>query len=147
MTLTSVSLTNRSKITNGSRLHKKGDADGRSREARRFRDLLHGFCRDLDREPREADRALARQAAALTLEAEALQAKIASGADVDADALVRTSNALTRCVLALKRRTKPATAPAGPSLADFLAARYGASDPGEAEGGHLDGEDAAEATA
>ena len=127
-------------------MHPKGDVDGRSASARRFRDLMRGFLRDLGDEPDEADKALARQAAALTLQAEALQAKVAAGADVDPDALVRVTNALARAVLALRTRAKP-KGDAAPSLADYLAANYPTPAPGEAASDHVDVADAAESAA
>ena len=81
--------------------------DGRSASARRFRDLYQGFCRDLGDDPSEADKALARSAAALAVNGELLQAKLAAGEAVDPDELVRNANGLARVMAALKTKTKP----------------------------------------
>ena len=116
--------------------------DGRSASARRFRDLYQGFCRDLGDDPSEADKALARTAAALATNGELLQARLAAGEAVDPDALVRNANGLARVMAALKTKTKPASAP---SLADYLRANYPAPAAGEAPGGNLAAADEAAA--
>ena len=90
---------------------------------------MRGFLRDLGDEPDEADKALARTAAALAVNGELLQAKLAAGEAVDPDALVRNANGLARAVAALKARTKPRDA--APSLADYLATHYPAPAPGD----------------
>ena len=129
----------RSAVENGSRLHVQG-VDGRSASARRFRDLYQGFCRDLGDDPSEADKAVARTAAALATNGEILQAKLAAGEAVDPDALVRNANGLARAVAALKANAKP-KGDAAPSLAEVLAAHRGPGAPGEAADGHLDADD------
>jgi hypothetical protein len=132
--------TSRSAVANGTRLHREG-VDGRSASARRFRDLVRAFRREIGDDPDEGRLALARQAAALTLQAEALQAKVAAGADVDADALVRVTNALARAVSALRAKAK--LRDAGPSLAEVLAQHRVSSALGEPAEGHLAADDAA----
>lgn len=95
--------------------------DGRTREARRMRELEASYLADLDT-PNEADRALARQAAALTVESEAMQAAIARGERFDPDDGVRLSNALARCLSGLHRRSQGRGRPGTPSIDDYVAA-------------------------
>ncbi len=112
---------NSNAVTNGSRLHRRG-VDGRTRDARRFRDLFESFAASLGGEARlsEADRALARTAASLTVKSEFMQAEVAAGGEVDAEQLVRVSNSLSRV---LSRLVKRQPRDAGPTLAQYLAAR------------------------
>jgi hypothetical protein len=87
----------RNAVTNGSRLHRRG-IDGRTRDAKRFRDLFESFVESLGGKAglSEADRALARMAASLTVKSEAMQAEVAKGVEVDTEQLVRVSNSLSR---------------------------------------------------
>ena len=95
----------RNAVSNGSRLHRRG-IDGRTRDAKRFRDLFESFAKSLGGEERlsEADRALARMAASLTVKSEAMQADVAKGVDLDAEQLVRVSNSLSRVLSRLVKR-------------------------------------------
>ncbi len=111
----------RSKITNGKRLHQKGTADGRSAEARRFRDLVASFAASLGGEAAlsEADRALIRNAAALTLQCERMQAAAVDGREVDLEAMTRLANSTARIMAALKLK-RPRRDQA-PSIAEIVA--------------------------
>jgi hypothetical protein len=117
----------RSAVSNGSRL--LNGVDGRSSGARRFRDLIADLARD--EFGRVADLSivevgLLRQAAALTLRAEQMQADMVRGEIVDADELVRVSSE-SRRVLAAIRRTKRATThqePPTETLREYLATNY-----------------------
>ncbi len=113
----------RNAVSNGSRLHRRG-IDGRTRDAKRFRDLFESFARQLGGEERlsEADRALARTAASLTVKSEAMQAQVAAGGEVDAEQLVRISNSLSRVLARLVKRQPRDTTP---TLAEYLAANHG----------------------
>lgn len=98
------SATNRSAVTNGSRL--LDGIDGRSAAARRFRDLVQAFETEIGGEqPSELERGLIRQAAALALRAEQLQAAIVRGEAVDDDHLIRLSGEARRLVDVLKAKT------------------------------------------
>jgi hypothetical protein len=110
----------RNAVSNGSRLHRRG-IDGRKRDAKRFRDAFESFAKSLGGEERlsEADRALARMAASLTVKSEAMQAQVAAGGEIDAEQLVRISNSLSRVLSRLVKRTPRDQTP---SLADYLAA-------------------------
>jgi hypothetical protein len=55
----------------------------------------------------EADRALAKMAASLTLKSEKMQADAAKDLDVDAEQLVRVSNSLSRVLGRLGKRAPP----------------------------------------
>ena len=75
--------TARAAVSNGSRLRAKG-TDGRTRNARSFRDLVASFTASLGGEAalNEADKALVRNAAALAVKAERMQAAIVKGESV-----------------------------------------------------------------
>lgn len=77
------------------------DADGRTRIARRFRALIEAFTADMGGKLSNADIALVRQAAAMTVRAEQAQAALLNGQTVDDDQLVRLSNAATRILTVL----------------------------------------------
>ena len=115
--------TTRAAVSNGSRLHAKG-IDGRTRDARRFRDLVASFSENLGGEAdlSEADKALVRNAAALAVKAERMQAAIVKGEDVDLEGLTRLSNCVSRVLsqLGVKRERRDTT----PSLAEYLAAHH-----------------------
>jgi hypothetical protein len=110
----------RSAITNGTRLHAKG-VDGRTRDARRFRDLVASFAESLGgfATLNDSDQVLVRNAAGLAVKAERLQAAIVKGEDVDAEQLTRLSNCVSRVLgqLGVKRVRRDQT----PSLGEYIA--------------------------
>lgn len=114
--------TTRSAVSNGTRLLE--GVDGRSSPARRFRDLIQSFARDLGGFSRltEAERALVRQAASLTLRAEQLQAAVVRGEPVDADTLIRLSGEARRLLSSIPKREAPK-----PALQDYLAGKAAAA--------------------
>jgi hypothetical protein len=96
-------------VTNGTRL--LVGVDGRSAQARRYRDLCLCFPDDLGcaAELSEAQRSLIRQAAALLVQSEHLQAAVLRGETVDNEHLTRLSNAATRVLAQLGiKKGKPA---------------------------------------
>jgi hypothetical protein len=113
----------RSRISNGSQL--LNGVDGRSAQARRYRDLVIALADDLGGPDvlSEADKALVRQAAGMTLQAEAMQASAVRGEPTDAAQVVRVSNALARLLGQLRRKAK---AKAAPDLRTYLARTEGA---------------------
>jgi len=120
----------RARISNGSLLP---GVDGRSAAARRFRDLVAEFGRELGQgEPlsvralSSAEVALVRQAAAITVRAEALQADIVSGAAIDDSNVVRLTNAACRILLAITRARKGKPKNALPSIAEHFAKKRAA---------------------
>ncbi len=103
----------RSRLTNG--LHALPGVDGRSVDARRYRDLAIAFADEAGGAANlsEAEQALVRQAAALTMQAEKLQGAAVRGEDVDLEQMTRLSNSATRALtrLGVKRPVRD-TAPA-----------------------------------
>jgi hypothetical protein len=122
------STTNRSAVTNGSKL--LVGIDGRSPTARRFRDLMQAYEAEIGPDLSEVERGLIKQAAALTLRAEQLQADIVNGKDVDSDALIRISSTAKRILGAIGEKAAKRK-PAQPTLEDYLHQRAAAQ---EAEG-------------
>jgi hypothetical protein len=115
--ITGISTTNRSRVTNGTRL--LVGVDGRSTQARRFRDLMHAYKDQFD--SATADRNLVRQAALLALKREQLQAAVVRGEPVGTDTL---TNLAGRTLADLRRKTQAAaaSAPAQPSVIEHIAA-------------------------
>jgi hypothetical protein len=113
-------LTVRSALTNDP-LKLRG-IDGRSVDARRYRDVAIALADDLGGQDKlnESSKILVRQAAALTVQVEGLQSKIVSGDDVNLEQLTRLSNVLGRTLqrLGIRKRVAPA-----PTIAEYLAAR------------------------
>ncbi len=102
-----VSRTNRAAVSNRSTLI--AGLDGRTEQARRFRDLVMAYSEDLGgfEGLSEDAAALVKQAAATTMETEQLQARIARGEAVNHEQLTRLSNSLTRLLKALHSRRAP----------------------------------------
>ncbi len=115
--------TTRSRVTNGKEL--VAGADGRSPQARRYRDLIAEMTNDLGGAEvlSEAQRQLIRRAAGLSVQAEAVEAAILNGKDIDLAAYVTATNALRRVLdtLGLKRVAKEV-----PNLQAYLAGRAAA---------------------
>jgi hypothetical protein len=149
------SVTNRSAITNGTRLFMEGD--GRSPWARRWRDLVELHVADLGGidNVSEAEKAIIRRAATLICELERREAEFAVGegaSDIALEVYQRASNSLRRLLesTGLKRRARDVT----PTLADYLdeiVARRGqveaAVQDGQADGDGGSGRDESEAEA
>jgi hypothetical protein len=99
-------LTVRSALTNDP-LKLRG-IDGRSVDARRYRDVAIALADDLGGQDKlsESSKILVRQAAAMTVQVESLQSKIVSGDDVDIEQLTRLSNVLGRTLQRLGIRKR-----------------------------------------
>jgi hypothetical protein len=110
----------RSRVTNGSKMI--AGLDGRSAEARRYKDLCMSLADDLGGAAglTEAQRALVRQAAGMIVQSEKLQSAVLRGELVSSEDLVRLSNSATRILtrLGIKRERRDTT----PSLHEYLAA-------------------------
>jgi hypothetical protein len=130
--ITALSPTTRSKITNGSRL--LYGIDGRSAAARRYRDLISDLIREHGgaKAMSTVDLGLIRQAAAITLQAELLQARIVRGEVVSADELIRLSSEARRILSSLRKRVPPVRPP---TLAEYLTARAVVAEGAEEEPG------------
>jgi hypothetical protein len=98
----------RSRVTNGSKL--MAAVDGRSAEARRYRDVAGALADDLGGAAglTEAQRAIVRQIAAMTVQSEKLQGAVLRGELVDIEQLTRLSNALSRMLHRLGLKRAPA---------------------------------------
>ena len=124
--------TTRAKVTNGTRL--LAGVDGRSATARRFRDLIAELTPGGGGEGlAAAERSAIRQAAAMMLRAEQLQAEIVRGEAVDADTLIRLSSEARRILATVRKRARP---PATPTPTEYLT-RRAAERAGERSGGPL----------
>lgn len=100
--------TARSRITNGKEL--LANIDGRSTEARRYRDLCFSFSDDCGGAASltEAQRALVRSAAALSIQSEKLQGAMIRGEDVSDEQMTRVANSLARTLQRLGLKRAPA---------------------------------------
>ena len=94
--------------------------DGRSVIARRYRDVAIALADDLGGQEKlgEPTKILVRQAAALAVQVESLQAKIVAGEDIDLEQLTRLSNVLGRTLQRLGLK-KPARKPTSPLAQHF----------------------------
>jgi hypothetical protein len=94
----------RSRVTNGKEL--LANIDGRSTEARRYRDLCFSFSDDCGGAASltEAQRALIRQAAALTVQSEKLQSAMIRGEAIDDEQMTGVANSLSRTLQRLGRK-------------------------------------------
>ena len=103
----------RSRVTNGKEL--LANIDGRSTDARRYRDLCFSFSDDCGGAASltEAQRALVRSAAALSIQSEKLQGAMIRGEAVSDEQMTRVANSLARTLqrLGLKRAKPKPTSP------------------------------------
>jgi hypothetical protein len=98
------------------------DVDMRRPSGRRFVDLCKGFAKEIGVDLTEAERALIRQAAAMTLQAELLQAALARGEPVNADDTIRLSSEARRILASITARAARRKAPGEPTpLERYLA--------------------------
>ena len=118
--LTKPSRTTRSAVSNGSRLH-GGEVDGRTADARRFRDITAEIASDLGGSDgmSEAQRQLVRRAAMLSVQGEKMEADAIAGGAIDLDAFGALSDRLSRLFarLGVKRVARDV-----PDLATYIAA-------------------------
>jgi hypothetical protein len=117
------STTNRSAVTNGSKL--LVGIDGRSPTARRFRDLVTAFKAEIGGDLGEAalalsqtEMAMIKTAASLALTAELRQADLVNGKTVDPGELVRLASEARRILDTIRTSKRKR---AGPTLSHYLA--------------------------
>jgi hypothetical protein len=106
------STTNRSAVTNGSKL--LVGIDGRSPTARRFRDLVQAYTAEVGGDLSQTDLSMVKTAASLSLSAELRQADLVNGKTVDLDDLIRLSSEVRRILDAIAEKAgkrKPAAVP------------------------------------
>jgi hypothetical protein len=108
----------RSAVSNGSRLFVQRSGD--TAWARRFRDVLYELVQDAGGfdELSEAQKQLARRAAAIAVMCERMEGKAAAGEDIDLNVFGQLTDRLGRTLgrLGLKKQTKNIT----PSLGDII---------------------------
>jgi hypothetical protein len=109
----------RSRVTNGSKLMVA--VDGRSAEARRYKDLCLAFADDCGGASAltEGQRALVRSAAALSIQSEKLQGAMIRGEAVSDEQMTRVANSLARTLQRLGLKRAPAKREAS-TLADHF---------------------------
>lgn len=99
---TTISPTNRSRLSNGTSLH-LAKVDGRTSEARRWRDVYRELVATLGGENKvsEPQRFAVRRVASMVVGSELLDAKIANGVSVDLDVYLRLSSTIARTLRSL----------------------------------------------
>jgi hypothetical protein len=113
------STTNRSAVTNGSKL--LVGIDMRSPTARRFRDLVQAFKAEVGGDLSQTEMAMIKTAASLALSNELRQADLVNGKTVDPDELIRLSSEARR-ILAVLVEKAGKRKPAVQTLQDYLGA-------------------------
>jgi hypothetical protein len=113
----------RSRVSNGKDIL-AGITDWRSQIARRYTDLVAIVCADQGGADRmsEAKMQLARRFAALAVQAEQLESRLANGEDIDVTAYSQLTSTLVRVIsrLGIERVAREVT----PSVADYIAHKY-----------------------
>jgi hypothetical protein len=116
------SSTTRSAVANGTRLF-IDSVDGRSAEARRFRDVLGDLVEHLGGETwiSEPQRHLARRASALIVSCERAEVSLAKGGEFDVGEYTTAANTLRRLLadLGLERKARDIT----PTIDSYLAGK------------------------
>jgi hypothetical protein len=104
------SVTSKSKVTNGKWV--LAGVDMRTPAGRRFRDLCNGFEKEAGGNLTETERSLVRQAAAVTLRAEAMQSALVRGArGVRFDDVIRLSSEARRLLAPINAAGRRKAAP------------------------------------
>ena len=124
--------TPRSAITNGKRLLE--GISMRTAAGRRYRDLVEAYTAEIGGELSQTEMAMVKQAAALAIQSEAMQADIVNRKPVDTDALIRISGTAKRILDALRDRAGKRKLTAEPSLLDLAARRAAERANPQAEG-------------
>jgi hypothetical protein len=112
------SVTNKSRLTN--KRWALSGVDMRSPVGRRFRDLCDGFEREAGGNLTETEKALVRQAAAMVLQAELLQASLVRGDPCSADDTIRLSSEARRILAPITARASRRTAGSPSALDEYL---------------------------
>jgi hypothetical protein len=118
------SLTNRSAVTNGTRV--LPGVDGRSPGARRYHDIVTDLSAEVGGPLSAAESLMVRNAATLQIAAEDLAAAQARGEPIDPDALARAANGAVRALAALKRLRPPQKGRQRRTLHDLASSRIAA---------------------
>jgi hypothetical protein len=109
----------RSAVTNGKRT--LIGVKGSSKFGRRYRDLVEAYSTEVGGELSQTEMAMIKQAAALAIQSEMMQAAIINGEPVNSDDLIRISSEVRRIVDALRERAGKRKPAAVPSIDDLFA--------------------------
>jgi hypothetical protein len=108
----------RSRVTNGSRVLL--GVKGSSKYGRRFRDLIDLYTTEIGGDLNEFERSMVKQAAALAIKGEMMQAQVVNNEPIDLDAMIRLSSEVRRILDAIAGKASKRK-PAGPTLSQLLA--------------------------
>jgi hypothetical protein len=108
----------RSRVTNGSRT--LIGVKGSSKYGRRYRDLIDLFTAEVGSVLTQFEQAMVKQAAALAVQGEQMQAAIVNGEAVNSDDLIRLSSEVRRILAEIAGKAGKRK-PAGPTLSQYLA--------------------------
>jgi hypothetical protein len=108
----------RSAVTNGKRT--LIGVKGSSKYGRRYRDLIDAYSLELGGDLTQFEMAMVKQAAALAIQSEVMQAAIINGEPVDPDNMVRISSEVRRILDAIAGKAGKRK-PAAPTLSQLLA--------------------------
>jgi hypothetical protein len=97
--------------------------DGRTLEARRYRQLVRDLTAELGGSLSTIEAALIGQAAALVVKSEIIQAQVIAGESSDSDEAIRLASESRRLLDGLRSKAK--TKPAENALQEYLDAHYG----------------------
>ena len=111
----------RSRVSNGSRMFVDEAVDGRTKEARRFRDVLAEIVGDMGGADHlsEGQRQLARRCAMMSVECERMEGEAVSGKPIDLEAFGKLSDRIGRAFQRLGLKRVPKVIPAS-ALADHF---------------------------
>jgi hypothetical protein len=110
----------RSAVTNGKRT--LIGVKGTSKYGRRYRDLIDAYTAEIGGELTQTELGMIKQAAALSIRSEMVQAQIINGeTGISDDDLIRLSSEVRRILDALRERAGKRKPPPGPSIDDLFA--------------------------
>jgi hypothetical protein len=110
----------RSAVTNGKRTLIGVNAS--SKYGRRYRDLIAAYSAEIGLPLGASETAMVKQAAALAVRSEMMQAQIVNGEHIEPDDLIRICSEVRRILDALAAKARERK-PAKPTLADYIANR------------------------
>jgi hypothetical protein len=114
----------RSAVTNGKRT--LIGVKGSSKYGRRYRDLIACYSEELGGNPSQTEMGMIRQAAALSIRSEMIQAALINGEpNISDDDLIRISSEVRRILDGLAEKASKRKPAAVPSIHDYVAANYG----------------------
>jgi hypothetical protein len=110
----------RSAVTNGKRVLLGVNTS--SKYGRRYRDLIAAYSAEIGLPLGASETAMVKQAAALAVRSEMMQAQIVNGEQINPDDLIRICSEVRRILDAIAAKARERK-PAKPTLADYIANR------------------------